>query len=291
MSDKKLNFFELSPYFVSSRTHFKFLRRCCQWMIGLFSLFSQFFSMLFESIPLWGTLISLVDKSFDALAFGTNRNLGPFSQALAFIGYGCLILSVLGGLFISGLANIPSLVFISTMLSLYFEAATIINWQRNHQNLQWASDHNELEDPKQLENAQIMVKASVITFVSMFFKAISLPLSILFPTAAICIFVVAQIAEISAMVGSLGKETVNIQQNIDSLRKTAEHSDDYATKLSYNKINKMMPTVCQSKVIAITPPEKKQIQLIDNKSPDLYPAINEEIEDKERSVTLSLLAQ
>lgn len=236
MSKEQNRLYAASPYFVSTRTHFKFINRFISWLVRLSSLFARFVTSFSSAIPFWGNFITLLDSILDSLAFGTNQNNPPISRTLAFLGYGTLTLLTLVGFLFQPIASLSLLSSLSIMLGLYFEAITIVNWFENYKKLEYKQLHGLSFTQKDYDNALMMVNASVITFASIAFKGFSLYLTHIMPTTAMILFIVAQVTEISAMIGSLGKEKVNISQNITTLEE--QGLLDFTS--SDNKLNKLL---------------------------------------------------
>ena len=235
MSESQSTLTKLSPYFVRGRTHFKFFSRCCTWLAAIFSFFARFINRFLTVIPFWGSFVRILDPILDGLAFGSNQNLPGLARSVAFLGYGLLMLTTFIGFFYPPLAAFKALTILSITLGMFFEAQTILVWFNNYKQLENQRLFTGHVDTQSYNNAVSMVNAAVITFLSMAIKAFAVSLSTIMPSATIVLFIIAQTAEVSAMIGSIGKETVNINQNITSLREMSYFTD------SYTKLHDKMP--------------------------------------------------
>lgn len=205
----------LAPAFISLRTHFNFFRRAMQWLINGSRLFAKLFKSFTKLIPFWGRLLDFIEHAFNALAFGNNPNMSKEANLIAYIGYGLVIsLMAIGGILQSSLllAIVPAA---SIVLGLYFEANTIFQWLDNLKEQKALAESDQLLTEQHYYNALNMVNASVVTFAAIALKGVGLSLAFVMPSTSVALIILAQITEVAAMIGSAGKEQVNIAQNIE----------------------------------------------------------------------------
>ncbi len=216
----KERIYTLDAFFISLRTHFNFFRRLMTYLISFSALFTKFFLAFFQSIPFLNTILNFAAHTLDSLSFGTNTNNSPLEKTIAFVGYGSLITLGIISLALPTLFSPALTPALSLILGMYFEGVTILAWFTNYKTLADEQTSGIDVEPRRLDNARMMFYAAIITFTSMLLKAFSLSLAATFPAAALGIFIIAQLAEIGAVLGSIGKETVNFSQNYHFWTKT-----------------------------------------------------------------------
>lgn len=215
--------YRFDAVFISMRTHFNFFRRFFTYIFSFVSLFTEAIAVLLQKVPLFTPILNITSFLFDSLSFGSNKNHPLISNIIAIVGYSSLIVLGLLSLMTPTLFNPAIIPAFGLILGLYFEGITILNWYNNYKELSTESKLSRSSVNRRLNNAQIMFYAAIVTFISIFTKIFALAISSSLPGAAMAIFVVAQLAEITAVFGSLGKEFVNVDRNINywfSKRKT-----------------------------------------------------------------------
>ncbi len=228
----------IGPFFISARTHFTFIKRMFNWGLRYSSSFAEIFISFAKKIPLIGQIIILLGFILDILAFGTNTNNSKFSQVVAFLGYAALMLLSTFVFIYPSFAGAAIVSSFGLMISMYFEGITILTWFDNFKNLEWKRINNEPMSDLDYENAHIMFNAATITFFSMLLKGLALSISTFYPAAALAIVVIAQIAEFSAMLGTLGKEKVNLSQNFKPEVTDKPEAEINSDENSFKKIMK-----------------------------------------------------
>lgn len=217
MKSKRQNFFySAGRTFISTRTHFNFIKRLFTWLSRYSSSFADLFTSFAKKLPFVGPSLLLLGYLLDILAFGTNPNNSKFTQLMAGVGFGCMMILSSLALIYSNFIGATLIASLGIMVSMYFEAVTILNWFDNFKNLEWQKLNGEPTLDVDHNNANTMFYAATITFSSMVIKAIALCLSATFPGAALALIIVGQTAEVAAMIGTLGKEKVNLSQNFKS---------------------------------------------------------------------------
>lgn len=240
MTDKKhKRTYSADALFISLRTHFNFFRRFISYIFHFCGFFTNFFAILFKKLPFFNDFLSLLSHVLDSLAFGTNGNNPPISNKIAIFGYGTLLLLGAINLLITPLISPLLILAMSLTLGMYFESLTVMAWFTNYKTLEKQLSTDENIDQSLIDNALTMFNAALITFVSIALRAVALCLSISFPAAGLALFIVAQISEIGAILGSIGKEKVNISQNHDFWMNTEPCENDLVNH-SYQYLNKVL---------------------------------------------------
>lgn len=232
--------YAFDAFFISLRTHFNFFRRFISYLFQFIGLFSSFFLSIVKSMPLVSSLLNLISHSLDSLAFGTNANNPSISKKIAFIGYGTLIILGAINLFIFPIISPLFIAAAGFLLGMYFEGITVIAWFGNYNQLKNQRIKGNDVDPTNLDNALTMFRAAVVTFASIALKAIALCLSLQFPAAAICLFLIAQASEIGAILGSIGKEKVNFSRNYHFWAEKDPAPVEEALSSSYNLLSEKL---------------------------------------------------
>jgi hypothetical protein len=202
------------------------------------SSFASIFKSFVQRLPIIGHVFIILGYSLDLLAFGSNANNSKFSQIAAFISYSVLMILSTIVFFNPAFTAAAVISSLGIVISMYFEGVTILAWFDNYKNLEWQKLNNEPTLDIDHENAKIMLNAATITFISMFLKGIALSISTIYPAAALGIIVTAQIAECAAMIGTLGKEKVNLSQNFQT--ETKKPTNEQETSSSLTKLNTLV---------------------------------------------------
>ncbi len=269
--------YSFDAFFISLRTHFNFFRRFFSYFISFTTLFTRALASFFQSLPFLTPITNIASHIFDSLSFGSNRNNPRISNIIAILGYTTLITLGITSLFIPTLFNPMIVPAISLLLGLYFEGVTILNWFSNYKKLSnEIKQGNDVPD-RSIRNARTMFYAAVITFISIFSKIFALSISATFPAAAVVIFVIAQITEITAVFGSLGKEVVNIDRNINYLSPPA--TTEAVEKALEDTSTKQLPT---AEATVLVEPIKNTDMLPELDCPT---AINQVIENESKDST------
>lgn len=240
--------YRFDAFFISLRTHFNFFRRLFTYVGSFVGLFTQALAKMLGNLPFLTPVLNLLSFLFDTLSFGSNPNHPLISNVIAVVGYSSLIILGIIGLCIPPIFSPLLVPALGLLLGLYFEGVTILNWFNNYKNLSSNIEQGEEVAERNIRNAKLMFYAAAITFVSILSKIIALSISTTFPAAALTIFIIAQVTEITAVFGSLGKEVVNFDRNMNYWFWSNKTTDAIENELTHSEKNTLAHTLDSTEI-------------------------------------------